>query len=85
MAKELLEQNEIFCILKESYANEVGIKWDGLALLVPETKEHEARELLAAYFNGQDAQVSQKVCPGCGQVMPDYKIICPNCGKVLED
>jgi len=85
MAKELLEQNGIFCILKQSYVNEMGYKWDGLVLLIPEIKAQEARELIAAYFKDQGTQESQKVCPGCGQVMPDYKIICPNCGKVLED
>ena len=86
MAKELLEQNGIFCILKHAYVDDIaGGKMETAVLLVPEIKVQEARELIAAYFKDQGTQEAQKVCPGCGQVMPDYKIICPNCGKVLED
>jgi len=74
MAKELLEENGIYCQI------------EGGCLLVPELKAAEARELIRVFLKGPDeAECAQKVCPGCGQVMPDYKIMCPNCGKVLED
>jgi predicted amidophosphoribosyltransferase len=86
MAKELLEQNGIFCILKHAFVDDiVAGKMETAVLWVPEVKAQEAKELIAAYFEEQGEKESQKVCPQCGAVMPDYKIICPDCGKVFEE
>lgn len=85
MMKEILEQNGIFCMIKSQYLIGKGEASDGVALLVPEVKAEEARELIAAFFKEQETEAAQKVCPECGQAMPDYKILCPNCGKILED
>jgi len=81
MAKDLLEQNGIPCLL-QSRRTEGYLLRDlalGDKIVVPISKLEEAKEIMDAFTSKTEAQVKMRPCPHCGEMIEDYRIMCPKC------
>ncbi len=81
MIKDILEQNEIPCLLQGRYYGEYfsGAGERDIRIMVPASKLEEAQEIIAAFFKEAPEDIKIVSCPHCGEQIENYRIVCPKC------
>lgn len=78
MARGLLEENGIGCILGDREADPFRLRSAGLSLRVSESDADRARELIDTYLIPGETKF---ICESCGAELDELADTCPRCGK----